>query len=101
MRNNKAQNAQNSEFLPAVITISWLNHFAYGWPDFKLTVPYQRASRTQTASPDVCPCISHRKMSISSCQNRPSLVVVWAIATSAPSRSEQWVARAGTERNAG
>ena len=45
VRNNMAQTAQNSDFLPAVITRSWLNQFAYGWPDFKLKVPNQRASR--------------------------------------------------------
>ena len=39
-----AQNVQNSGFLPAVITPSWLNQFAYGWPDVKLAVPNQRAS---------------------------------------------------------
>jgi hypothetical protein len=44
MRNNMAQNAQNIDFLPAVITRGWLNQFAYGWPDFKLKVPNQRAS---------------------------------------------------------
>jgi hypothetical protein len=44
VRDNMAQSAQNSDFLPAVITRSWLNQFAYGWPDFKLKVPNQRAS---------------------------------------------------------
>ena len=44
MRDNMAQNAQNSDFLPAVIMISWLNQFAYRRPDFKLKVPNERAS---------------------------------------------------------
>jgi hypothetical protein len=70
-----AQNAQNSDFLPAIITRSWLNQFAYGWPDFKLKVLNQQASYLpKRPNPDACPCIFHRKMSTSGCENRPSLV---------------------------